>query len=169
MWYAVQVKTGEEEKTKLICKKMISGDILNECFIPYYEKTKKYRGSWHNSVEILFPGYVFMITDQKDDLRVKVKNIPGFIRILGDGSEVIPLNDKEIDFLSQFGENDHLVRLSQGYIENEKIIITQGPMKNFTGQIKRIDRHKRTAIIAMDFFGRATDIHVGLEIIHKTG
>lgn len=41
MWHAVQVKTGEEEKTKLICNKIISKKILEECFIPYYEHKKK--------------------------------------------------------------------------------------------------------------------------------
>lgn len=167
MWYAVQVKTGEEEKTKLICNKLISGDILKECFIPYYERTKKYKGSWHQLVEILFPGYVFMISDRKDDLLVKSKKIPGLIKILGDGNEVIPLNDREIDFLVQFGEENHIIKFSKGYLENEIIRITEGPMKNFTGRIKKIDRHKRTAVIEMDFFGRLTNIHVGIEIIDK--
>jgi transcriptional antiterminator NusG len=167
MWYAVQVKTGEEEKIKLLCSKFITGNILKECFIPYYERQKKYQGCWHKSRELLFPGYIFMVSDQKDELRINVGKIPYLIKILGDGSEIIPLNEKEVEFLMKFGQKEHCVRMSQGYIEKERIIITEGPMKSFTGVIKKIDRHKRIAVIEMDFFGRATDIHIGLEIVAK--
>lgn len=37
MWYAVQVITEYEEKTKILCNKIIPEEILEECFIPYYE------------------------------------------------------------------------------------------------------------------------------------
>ncbi|HWT76048.1 MAG TPA: antiterminator LoaP [Mobilitalea sp.] len=167
MWYAVQVRTGEEEKIKLLCNKIISGEILKECFIPYYERMKKYLGEWHKSSEILFPGYIFMVSDYIDELRVWVKKIPNLTKILGDGKDIIPLNDKEIEFLRKFGKEDHSIRMSQGYIENEKIIITDGPMKDFVGTIKKLDRHKRIAVIEMEFFERITEIHIGMEIIRK--
>lgn len=47
MWYAVQVKTGEEEKSKLLCNKLIFEEVLEECFIPYYENKKNI---WVNGV-----------------------------------------------------------------------------------------------------------------------
>ena len=63
MWYAVQVRTGEEEKTKLLCNKMISKEILEECFIPYYEQKKKYVGKWHITNEILWGSVALLGTD----------------------------------------------------------------------------------------------------------
>lgn len=33
-WYVIQVRTGKEEKIKNTCEKLISRDILEECFIP---------------------------------------------------------------------------------------------------------------------------------------
>lgn len=167
MWYAVQVRTGEEEKTKLICNKMISDNVLKECFIPYYEKKMKYMGKWHITREILFPGYIFMISDYINDLIFDVKKIPKLIKILGDGEDIIPLYDREIEFLMRFGKEDHLIKISHGYIENDKIVITDGPMKDYEGTIKRIDRHKRKAIIEVEFFGRAMEVSVGVEIVRK--
>jgi transcriptional antiterminator NusG len=167
MWYAVQVRTGEEEKTKLICERMISNDVLEECFIPYYERKIKYMGKWHITNEILFSGYIFMVSDHINDLVLNVKKIPKLINILGDGNEIIPLYDREIEFLMRFGKEDHLIKMSYGYIENDKIVITDGPMKDYEGTVKRIDRHKRKAVIEIEFFGRVMDVSVGVEIVRK--
>ncbi|QXE19764.1 transcription antiterminator [Clostridium sp. 001] len=167
MWYAVQVRTGEEEKIKFICNKLISNDVLEECFIPYYEKKIKYMGKWHITNEILFPGYIFMISDHINDLLLNVKKIPKLIKILGDGNEIIPLYDREIEFLMRFGKKDHFIKMSYGYIENDRIVITDGPMKDYEGIIKRIDRHKRKAVIEIEFFGRIMDVSVGVEIVRK--
>ncbi|OAA86933.1 antiterminator LoaP [Clostridium ljungdahlii] len=167
MWYAVQVRTGEEEKIKFICNKLISKSVLEECFIPYYEKKIKYMGKWHITNEILFPGYIFMISDYIDDLLLSVKRIPKLIKILGDGNEIIPLYDREIEFLTRFGKKEHFIKMSYGYIENDKTIITDGPMKDYEGTIKRIDRHKRKAVIEIEFFGRVMDVSVGVEIVRK--
>lgn len=167
MWYAVQVGTGEEEKTKLLCNRMISNEILEECFIPYYEKKIKYMGSWNISTEILFPGYIFMVSNHVNDLLFKVKKIPKLIKILGNENEIIPLYDKEVKFLMRFGKEDHLIKMSQGYIENDRIIIIDGPMKDYEGTIKKINRHKRNAVIEVEFFGRTMEAKVGLEIIGR--
>lgn len=167
MWYAVQVRTGEEEKTKLICNKLIPIDVLEECFIPYYEKKIKYMGKWHITNEILFPGYIFMVSSQIDNLITSIKKIPKLIKILGDGNEIIPLYDKEVEFLMRFGKEEHLIKMSQGYIENDKIVITEGSMKDFEGTVKRIDRHKRKVVIEVEFFGRRMEVSAGLEIVKK--
>ena len=167
MWYAVQVRTGEEEKTKLLCNKMISKEILEECFIPYYEQKKKYIGKWHITNEILFPGYIFMISSLINDLIAEIRKIPKLIKILGNGNEIIPLYDREIEFLMEFGKKEHLIKMSYGYIENDKIIITDGPMKDYEGTVKKIDRHKRKAIIEVEFFGRIMEVSAGVEIVRK--
>ena len=57
--------------------------------------------------------------------------------------------------------------MSYGYIENDKIIINDGPMKNYEGIIKKIDRHKRKAVIEVEFFGRTMEVSVGVEIVSK--
>jgi transcriptional antiterminator NusG len=165
MWYAVQVRTGEEEKVKHFCNKLISNEVMKECFIPHYENKMRYLGSWHISTEVLFPGYIFMVSDHIDELRINVSRIPSLIRILGDGNEIIPLYDKEVEFLMQFGKAEHLIKMSQGYIENKRVIITDGPMKDYDGTIKKIDRHKRRAVIEVEFFGRTMDVTVGMELV----
>lgn len=51
--------------------------------------------------------------------------------------------------------------------ENDKIVITAGPLAHFTGTIKKVNRHKKTARITTRLLGRDIDITVGLEIVSK--
>lgn len=65
MWYVMQVRTGTEENIRCQCQRMISSDILKRCFIPYYQQKKRFQGKWHIQERILFPGYVFLIAENK--------------------------------------------------------------------------------------------------------
>ena len=56
---------------------------------------------------------------------------------------------------------------SVGYFEGDNIVVTYGPLVGMEGSIKRIDRHKRLALVEMDMFDRVTEVKVGLEIIEK--
>ena len=63
MWYVMQVTTGSESKIQLQCQRMIPKEFLTECFIPYYEEKKRFQGRWVVQKKIMFPGYVFVVTD----------------------------------------------------------------------------------------------------------
>lgn len=168
MWYAMQVYTGKETKIIKCCEVLIPGEYLDECFIPYYQRKIKLNGKWQIQNKILFPGYIFMVTEMINELRFELDKISEFTKIVGVGDEVIPLYEHEVKFLKKFGNNDHIVEMSKGIIEGDKVNIIEGPMQGFDGRIKKIDRHKRIAIIEIEFFGRKTDVKVGLEIIEKS-
>lgn len=167
MWYVIQVKTGSEEVVSMMCQKMISKEILEESFVPRYERKKRYRGVWNLERPILFPGYVFLITDREDELFHALKKIPQLTKMLGDDEGAIALYEDEIRFLQTFGNNERVVEMSYGYQEGDKVIITEGPMQGYEGLIRKIDRHKRVAKLDVEFFGRTTDIWVGVEIVEK--
>ena len=91
-WYVVQVRTGKEEA---IAKKLqfhIDHDVLLECFIPCCKRQKKFRGKWQIVEEVLFKGYIFVITDKIDDLYTQLKEIPDLTKLLGnDGEDIYPI------------------------------------------------------------------------------
>ena len=167
-WYVIQVRSGLEEKIKRSCEILISEEILQECFIPKYKCTKKFKGVWDVVEAKLFPGYIFLVSDEPNFLFQELKRVPEVTKLLGKyGQDIFPLNKDEIIFLKSFGETDHIVNLSTGYIEGDKIKVTNGPLINKEGLIKKIDRHKRIAYIELDFLGHSVDAKVGLEIIKK--
>lgn len=167
MWYVIQVITGMEENIKCQCEKLIHTEILQRCFIPYYEEKKKYQGSWHTETKVLFPGYVFLVTDHILELQEQLHKVLGLTKLIGTGNEIIPLSDQEVALLQRLGKDDQVVEMSVGVIENERVCILEGPLKGMEGNIKKIDRHKRKAWIEVEMFGRVMEMQVGCEILEK--
>ena len=93
--------------------------------------------------------------------------LPILTKILGDGSSFIPLEEEEVSLLIQMGGTEHVAAMSSGYIEGDQVIITSGPLQTLKGIIRKIDRHKRTAVVQMKMMGRLQDVTMGLEIVRK--
>ena len=79
MWYVMQVRTGTEENIRCQCQRLISSDILKRCFIPYYQQKKRFQGKWHIQERILFPGYVFLIAENLEQLAENLRKVTGII------------------------------------------------------------------------------------------
>lgn len=167
MWYVLQVRTGTEENIRLQCRSNISETVLSHCFIPYYEEKKRIRGEWTIQKKVLFPGYVFVVTEKVEKLYKDLKDVIGLTKLIGTGQEIVPITDEERQFLVSFGGADQIVGMSEGIIDQSKVIVTSGPLKGKEGYIKKIDRHKRKAWLEVSMFGRIQDVQVGLEITEK--
>ncbi|MDD2981589.1 MAG: antiterminator LoaP [Hespellia sp.] len=167
MWYVVQVCTGTEESIRLQCEHKISDEILTRCFIPYYEEKKRIRGMWTIQKKVLFPGYVFMITENVESLFQELKAIMGLTKLLETGEDIVPLSEDEVHFLQEFGGEEQIVPMSIGIIEQDKVTILEGPLQGMEGTIKKIDRHKRKAYLEVPMFGRTIKAQVGVEIVSK--
>ena len=85
MWYVMQVRTGTEENIRCQCQRLISSNVLERCFIPYYQQKKRFQGEWHIQERILFPGYVFLIAENLEQLVNELKKVIGLIKIIGTG------------------------------------------------------------------------------------
>lgn len=167
MWYVVQVRSGTEEKIKSQCLKVIGREILEQCFVPYYEEKKRYQGAWHTEKRPLFPGYVFAVSSQLAELYKGLRNVEGMTKLLGMGEEIVPLTEEEVRWLKKIGAGEKPVEISTGIIEGSTVIVTEGPLTGMEGCIRRIDRHKRKAWLEVNMFGRMTEMEAGLEIVMK--
>lgn len=167
MWYVVQVRSGTEHNIRIQCNKKIPDTIMERCFIPYYEEKKKQNGTWNTLQKVLFPGYIFMITEDVEKLFFHLKTIEGMTKLIGTGQDIIPLKEEEITFLKRFGGEEQIVSMSEGIIEGTQVIITSGPLMGMEGLIQKIDRHKRKAWLDLELFGRMQQVEVGLEITMK--
>ena len=168
MWYVIQVRTGAEESIQIQCQKNISEDTLEKCFIPYYEEQKRIRGIWTTQKKVLFPGYVFLVTEKLVLLYEDLKKVIGMTRLLGTDEDIVALRNEEVEFLEKFGGEEQVVAMSEGIIENSMVRITSGPLEGQEGYIRKIDRHKRKAYLEVPMFGRMQRVQGGLEIVEKT-
>ena len=110
MWYVMQVRTGTEENIRCQCQRLISSDILKRCFIPYYQQKKRFQGKWHIQERILFPGYVFLIAENLEQLAENLRKVTGMTRLLGTGDEIIPLSQEEVELLLKLGKEEQMER-----------------------------------------------------------
>lgn len=164
MWYVMQVQTGSEEKIRTQCETLIPQSVLQQCFIPYYEEQRKLHGKWNLLKKVLFPGYIFMVTEELDELRFRLKRVQGMTKILGTGDEIVPLTEEEVLFMQKFGGEKQIVEISKGILEGNQVRILSGPLIGKEALIQKIDYHKRRAYLELEMFGHMQRICLGLEV-----
>ena len=170
MWYAIWTATGSERKLCSWIKDYVPDSLYEDCFVPLIEQNRKVKGEWKTTKKPLFPGYLFIKTDEQDIRKIaqKIKRSELFAVILSTDGEFTPVSDEEIYVIDCAYRNSGVLGSSIGMIEGDKITILSGPLIGMDGSIKKINRHKRTATIELNMFGRTSRINIGLEIISKT-
>lgn len=166
--FVVQVVGGQEDKAAELISKLAQ-EVVEDCFIPKREVMRRQSGQWRRKIEKLFPGYVFVQTGSPERVRESLKQVPGFSRMLTlAGDTCLPLTVDEVAWINAVTNVDtHVMEMSEGVIEGDRVMVIRGPLKGHEALITRIDRHKRLAWVDMDMFGRHKTIRVGLEIVSK--
>lgn len=95
LWYVMQVRAGTEENARCQCLRLISSNILEHCFVPYYQQKKRFQGEWHIQETVLFPGYVFLVTSDLKQLMDSLRKVTGMIRLLRTGEQIVPLQERK--------------------------------------------------------------------------
>ena len=167
-WYVIRTFSGNEEKVKTLLE-----TVGVESKIIYREMYLKRNGQVKLVNKKLFPGYLFAITEigsSEFDLLVNVlrhENTGYFYNLKQDREETPALSEKEKDYLSRLAGDKNVVEASVGYIEGDKVTITEGPLVGYESKIVYIDRHKKIAKVNIDFIGETRIVSVPLEIISK--
>ena len=166
MWYVVQVTTGHEVDMVKQSKERVIKEG-EDVFVIKAEKNHRIKGEWVIREYLLFPSYIFFETDDPADLRIRLRCIPEMTKILKTGDEFVPLYPEEEEHLRKLGGDKHYASYSEGIIVGDKLQVLDGAMKGFEGNVKKIDRHHRTAIIEVQLMGRPIEVELGLGVIKK--
>lgn len=167
MWYVIQTRIGDENTCRYLCNKRLSTELYQEIFIPKYIEKMHFQRKWHDVTKVLFPGYVFVDTKDIEGVSKELRKIERFARVLKNAGEVVPITYEEEIFLKRMMDSDHIIHCSTGLIIGNRICITDGPLRDYYGFIKKVDRHRRVAKLEIDLFGRMTPVEVGLEILAR--
>ena len=170
MWYAIWTATGSERKLCSWIKEFVPENLYEDCFVPLVEQNRKIKGDWKSIKKPLFPGYLFINTDDPHIRKIaqKLKSSELFAMILSTDGKFTPINEEETYLINNSYGNNGILGSSIGMIEGDKIKILSGPLIGLEGSIRHINRHKRTATIELNMFGRTSRINIGLEILSKT-
>lgn len=179
-WYVLFVRSQTEHKVvdsfkRAYERKEMSYELT--VFCPesekyYKDKSTRALGKIYQR-RPLFPGYVFIETNMPADMFRPatydiIYNSSDIIKLLRyESSNDIAISRQERIRLEYLLKGRHCVEHSTGYMEGDKIVITGGPLIGMEGNIKKINRHHRSAQIEMDLFNKKQLINVALEIVSK--
>ena len=172
MYYVINVKTGKENETIEAIKKELDGKEGFDIFAPYRKVLKKYKGGVIKEViERCFPGYLFVETDNPEELFFGLYWVPGYTRLLGREGltyNFAPLSKEEsrmIDIL--YSKNtDRITEISDIVVEQGQIVrVLDGPLEGMLTKVTKVNLHKRTVTVSFNLCGRLVHAEVGINII----
>ena len=169
MFYVIQVSPAKEAQTEAKIEKEIKDRLQVTCFHLTRKIKKKFRGTWHDVTQKLLPGYIFIDTDQMEELYGELKKIPMLTKLLGREDDLfISLNPEEEAWVRRLISQGTDVPISRiGFDEGDRVVILSGPLMDMEGQIKKYNLHRRTAEVEVDFMGNKTVIFLGIDVVGK--
>ncbi len=160
-WFVIQTKPGNEQRveTNLSHQEM-------EVFLPLFEDFQYVHGKLVQRIKPLFLNYLFAKLDIEAHY-YKVKWTRGVNRILGVGSEPVPISEKVIRTVKdRMGENN-LVRLGDGLVQGAVVQFTSGPFKDLMGVFdKKMSDGKRVKVL-LNLIGVDVPVQVSRHQIRK--
>lgn len=170
-WYAFFVRSGQEAKAadeiKTYFSDKIETRILSvEVFFKKHRIMKKER-------RVVFPGYVFVMSGLDNEMFINQcrglifhSNLIYKILCYGNTRQAA-LNEKDVELLEKIWSGQSCLKASVGIMEGDMIRIMEGPFVGQESMIRKVNRHKRQAVVEIDFMGEVRLITIGLDIIRK--
>ena len=167
MWYVIQTVSGEEQDLKTLLESIGDPEVCRKCFIPVFEEVRRRADRYNIILRRLFPGYVFVDTDQPRAVFRTLRKIPDFTRLLGmeeEGGEknFIPVEPEDEAFLNSLME-DGIMHVSYAHLsKSNRIDKVVGPLARYRNHITKLEFRRRTAIVEAEMFGKRRKIQFGL-------
>ena len=170
-WYIIHTLSGQEQKVLDSINKRVDveemGAHIEEVFVAK-EKVVDVRGGEKKvSMKKLFPGYVFIHVNLRDDEHKIIpepmnfiKDTPGAIGVVG-GDQPEPTPDDEIaDIKRRIADSEDLERPKVEFEVGETVKINHGAFEGNNGIVEEIDPEKGRLKVTVNIFGRNTPVDV---------
>ncbi len=145
-YYCIFVKTGTESHFKTEAKKFFAAE--ENCFdgeVLIFRQVKKIVKLNKVYDDLLFPGYVFLRTQESDAKKFcGLMRIEGFIKFLPDNFGIKALAGKDleaVESLESGGEIQGFVRAR--FDKDDRIVIVSGPLCGMKGKVVSVNRRNQ--------------------------
>ena len=113
---------------------------------------------------VLFPGYVFFKTEEGNFV-FELTRIDGVLSVLSTPKGDWRLWGQDEEFTAWVFRNHGLIDFSKAYQEGDHIRILSGPLKDYEGEIIKIDKRNRNGQVALCFSGKTMKVWMGFELV----
>ncbi len=156
-WYVLRTKTGHEDRvrSRLENKTECLGVLLPKMEVMVTRSGKKKR-----LLKPLFPGYIFVQMELRDEFRYEVKNTPGVINFLASGNTPIPVGENEIEDIMSLMDGTETTVVRPDFEVGDNVKIVAGPFMGQTGIINAIDSKRNRFKVIIEIFGKQIPIEL---------
>jgi transcriptional antiterminator NusG len=169
-WYVLHTYSGYEESVSKNLKQRIESlgmeDKIFNIIVPKEKKIKIKKGKRKVTEEKIYPGYILVEMVVTDDSWYVVRNTPNVTGFIGAGTIPIPVSKEEIESLKKRMEVDE-PQYNIDVETGDMVKITDGPFKDFDGQVSEVDEEKGKIKFLVNMFGRDTPVELDYLQIKK--
>ncbi len=164
MWYVLKCREGQEEIIIRSCRQHLSAQVLEEAFQFSSRRMKKYLGEWHIDTFQMFPGYVFLQSSHPERLSEELEQFREITSVLEQDRLLLPVEKEKEQLFRALCGSGHVLDLSRGSVKNGCFRAVEGPLAGRENLIRKLDLHKRIAVLDRRLIGSDRDIWAGIDI-----
>lgn len=174
-WFVVRAVSGQENKVKSYIENEVMhvglGDLVGQVLVPTEKVYQIRNGKKVFKERNYYPGYIMVEAVLTGEVIHAIKNVPGVIGFLGEtkGGDPTPLRQAEVNRM--LGKVDELAETTEQinipYIVGESVKVIDGPFRDFTGTIEKINEEKRKLEVMVKIFGRKTPLELSFMQVEK--
>jgi transcriptional antiterminator NusG len=167
-YYALQVETSAEGDFIRRAELRFDPHIYH-FFFPKRKLMRQKGGKKFDTIEPVFPGYVFLGTEEAPGpIWYTLRRIEGFYRFLPDNTRIKPMSDRDFTLIKHFMSFGEIADKSKvSFDENDRIVVQSGPLKGYEGHIYKVDRRKGRAWLRLTFCNSVSTVVLGFELLDK--
>ena len=161
-WYAVYTRSNFEKR---VAKEL--GIKLVESYLPVVEQLHQWKDRKKLVEMPVFPGYVFARFRDCSSTRLNVLRTPGTVRILGQGDQIEPVADVEIESIQRLLKADVSCFVHPFLREGAWVRVKRGALKDVEGLLVRM-KSKTRLVLSISLLSQsvATEIDISdVEVI----
>lgn len=171
-WYVLRAREGREEAAADLLVKKCRDGLLDSCRVLKKCQLLRSGGRFYPIERLLFPGYVLVQTADPEGLCELVLRSREFPQPGEDGSiqkrpVMIPVEQEDMEFLqSVCGPRlSHEMGISRVHVdENRCITDAKGAIVPYLDRIRKVNLHKRYALVEVPLFQRSETILFPIEL-----
>ena len=128
---------------------------------------ERHQGQFVEVIIKMFPGYVLIRTDNAWEIYNKTRSFERLYRFLNHNGKIDEICLDEISNIIYMVDKEGVIGISDLFVENDMVKVIDGPLCNYTGWIKKVDKHKRRVKVLFKFSGQDHLIDLSVNFIEK--
>lgn len=169
-WYAIFVETGKEDIVTQLVRTMLKSDEFAsdyDLLVPKREVAERKRGITQTFLKNMFPGYVLLNTSDVFSFYSKARYFTHIYSVLHNAEHFREIELSEISNIIYMADEHGVIGKSDIFVEDDRVIVTRGPLLHYDGYITKIDCRKERAKVLFQFDGSSHLVDLSVNLLEN--